>query len=254
MLHIILSLVVGLLLLYIPSFLYSSSGTTLQGLTAVVGSLEAGVNASSFFNVLFVGAAVSLPIAFDIILDIISKHSHSEGINKVVPSIEKGTTTIENTTWFGIPEGLEGVRSCRWMPIVIFSVPYFVMAVSHVPAHYVMATLMSQRMLSIIYILFSLRCDILGVWTEKVTRRLALINIASCVLNYYADIADPNDLNSIVPLYVIASLVGAIRSMYFGWNCWLWIAKMPSDWWTWHGIIPSLDTLQALTLLIHSKP
>ena len=240
MIYIVILLIIGVVLLFLPSFLYSSSGgLSWQGLTAVVSSLEDGVNDPSFFSVLIVGAAVSLPITFDIILDIISKHKRSEGTTKVVPSGETGITTAENTRRFAIPGGLESVRSFRWMPIVIFSIPYLVMAVCHVPAHYVMATLMTQRMLSIIFILFSLRCDILGIWTEQVVRRLSLINIASCVLNYYADIADPNQLNYIVPLYVVASVVGAIRSLYFGWNCWQWIAKMPSDWWTWHGNRPS---------------
>ena len=241
MIFIISALFVGLILLYIPSFLYTSSGTSLEGLTNVAGSLERGVISTEFFNVLIIGAAISLPIAFDIILDMISRNSDSQGTKKkVVPSGENNENTKFGTSGQHVGDGqhstqLQDVRSFRWMPIVIFSVPYFVMAVCHIPAHYVMATLMSQRMLSIIYILFSLRCDILGVWTKQVTRRLALINIASCVLNYYADIADPNHLNYIVPLYVVASLVGTIRSIYFGWNCWQWIEKLPRGWWSWHG-------------------
>ena len=247
MLYIIVALVLAILLLYIPSFLYGR--TSLQGLTDVVGSLEDGVRHSSFFSALIVGAAVSLPIAFGIILDQIIFKRIEGTTKKIVPNEDKKTITDDDSPTSG---GLESVRLFRFMPIVIFSVPYFVMAVLRIPAHYVMATLMSQRMLSIIYILFSLRCDKLGVWTEKVTRRLALINIASCVLNYYADISDPNNMNYIIPLYVMASLLGTIRSVYFGWNCWKWMAKMSSDWWNWHGNILVDVLLSFLTHLLVS--
>ena len=230
---VFLALTVAIVLLFLPSWVadFGSNGA-LPGLTEVNATLSIAATSSSFYQALIVGAAISVPICFEILLSTWARTSLTTLLQKHhVVAPQRAADSTAPSPSFPSPATattLDDVYALRWLPVVIFSLPYMLMVNCSIPGLYVMATLFSQRMAGIVFVLVSLRCDELGVWTDTVTRNVALVMIAHDVLAFYADVAIVGDLDVVVPLYVVSSIVAAIGGLMFAVACRRWWRLLPA--------------------------
>lgn len=209
-------LVIGVLLIYLPAFIYDYNGIGIRGFTIESKSLEEGANSTSFWLALVVGASISIPIGFDIVLDwfYVIRDTNAPTKKQTAPQgpiVEKSR--------------LEKFVVWRRVPMWIFSVPYLFMAVFHITPRYVMATLMAQRLVGLSFIFSMLQCDDLMIWTKRRVLWMIVLSISHEVLSFYSANVDPSIKSIFVPLYVTSWAITFYGMSFFLWYSFKWHKK-----------------------------
>lgn len=186
----VMVMVAGSFLIFVPPLFLGNN----NDLTEYDHSLEEGVASHLFLNALLINAVICLPQALDCVLDL----CWNRGYNRIA-HVQTPFT--------------------RLLPTLIFGIPDLLMFIFRVTPKYINQTMMSQSIGALGYIVISLQCDDLGIWSKNVTRRMIIIITIIGILAFYAETVSTQTPSLYAIMYVLYGLATSIGLTYFIVNC-----------------------------------